>query len=94
MLDKTLELYLQNANNKIDNLKTSNYSKSTTNSSNSSQARPSVKVQSVKMEADKFLKSIFDLMDNFFNPNFKPITELNENNEPQNSILQDFHNGS
>ena len=73
-LEKKLNAYVQDAAAKAENLKLSNYSKSTDSSdkSNSESDDLKIKVQHVKSEADKFLKSIFDLLDTFFNPRFNP----------------------
>lgn len=48
----------------------------------------------IRNEAEKFLRTVFDLMDTFFNPNGAQKFELDENGQPKNSILRDFHNGS
>jgi hypothetical protein len=93
-LDRKLEAYVQANTAAADGRKLSGFSRSTEATVDISNPALQAKVDQIKVEADKFLRSVFDLMDTFFNPNGPMKLDLDENGQPKNSILRDFHNGS
>lgn len=89
-----MEAYVQAATASVEGRKLSGFSKSTTASADINSSNVQAKMDQIRNEAEKFLRTVFDLMDTFFNPNGAQKFELDENGQPKNSILRDFHNGS
>jgi hypothetical protein len=93
-LDFNLEEKLKLIDQNKRGSKNSGLSKSAVEGTSSEGHIVRAKVTDVQVEANKFLGSIFDLMDIFFNPKYNGNSQLDENGLPNNSILKDFHQGS
>ena len=93
-LDRRLEAHVQATTASVEGRKLSGYSKSTSASADMNASTLQARMDQIREEADKFLSTVFDLMDTFFNPAGAQKIELDGNGKPKNSILRDFNNGS